>query len=246
MKKTSKEYLIDDYLSGTLSENELNEFNTTISSNMKLANDLQFQQEVFEAIRDERKREIMNTLNQIHRKNTKRSSLTIYSWKLQAVAAAIVVLIVTGGLLGSFLTNNTTSNQTLYTEYFNPETSLLSVRSYEDIDSNLKEGMFYFEQGEFEKAISIFQIEPNDLLGKLYTGFSYMKLEKYAEAESHFKDIIEDKDNLLVDQAEWNLGLCYLINGQSMEAKKVFKKISIGNTVYNKEADIVLEKMEKE
>lgn len=243
--KNTKEHLIDDYLSGLLNKNEETKINTTISNNMELAKDLQFQQEVFEAIRDERKREIRKTLNQIHRKNTQRRNLNIYSWKLQAVAAAFVVLIVSGGLLGSFLTNNTTANQSLYAEYFNPETSLLSVRSHEAIDSNLKEGMYYFEQGEFEKAISIFQIEPNDLLGKLYTGFSFMKLEKYTEAEIQFIDIIKDKDNLMVDQAEWNLGLCYLVNGQSIEAKKVFKRIAVGNTVYNKEADLLLKEIEE-
>lgn len=246
MKNTNYEYQIDDYLAGLLDDNEENEFNTSINNNMGLAKDLQFQEEIFEAIRDERKREIRKTLNQIHRKNTQRKNLNIYSWKLQAVAAALVVLIVTGGLLGSFLTNNTTTNQSLYTEYFNPETSLLSVRSNESIDSNLKEGMFYFEQGKFEKAISIFQTEPNDLLGKLYTGFSYMKLEKYVKAESQFNDIIEDEDNLLVDQAEWNLGLCYLNSGQQMEAKEVFKKISTGNTIYNKDADLILSEMEEE
>lgn len=246
MKNSHSEQLIDDYLSGLLNVNDLNKFNDTINNNMELAKDLEFQQEIFDAIRDERKREIRTTLNHIHRKNTQRTSLNIYSWKLQAVAAALVVLIVTGGLLGSFLTNNTTTNQSLYTEYFNPETSLLSVRSYENIDSNLKEGMFYFEQGKFEKAISIFQIEPNDLLGKLYTGFSYMKLEEYPKAESQFKDIIKDQDNLFIDQAEWNLGLCYLNSGQLQEAKKIFERIAVGNTVYNKDADHILNEMTEE
>ena len=212
---------------------------------MNLTNDTRFQQEMFEAVKDERKREIRKTLNQIHLKNTTKPRISIYSWKLQAVAAAVVILLVSGGLIGDFFTS-TPIPQSLYSEYFNPENSLLSVRSLETVDSKLKEGMYYYEQGKYTEAISSFQMEPDNMLGMLYTGFSFMKLEKYEKAEVLFVEIIADNDNLLVDQAEWNLGLCYLINGQETEAVESFTNISSGNTVYAKDASKILQELKSE
>ena len=207
-----------------------------------LTNDARFQQEIFETIKDERKREIRKTLNQIHYKNTRKTRISIYSWKLQAVAAATVILLISGGLIGDSILNKPT-NQSLYTEYFNPENSLLSVRSEEAIDSKLKEGMYYYEQGKYSKAIAAFELDPNDLLGKLYTGFSLMKLEKFEQAEFPFIEIVDNKDNLFVDQAEWNLGLCYLRSGKVLKAEQLFAKISTGNTVYNKNASSILQEI---
>ncbi|MCF6170555.1 MAG: hypothetical protein L3J31_01135 [Bacteroidales bacterium] len=255
MKKNAPISRIDDYLQGMLTGVELTEFENRIEQSEELAEDVRFQKEVFEAIKDERKREISKTLNRIHlqettklrktqRKDTRVLRINFHSWRLQAAAAAIAILLVSGGLISNFLSNKPVK-QSLYTEYFSPENSLLSVRSAESVDSHIKEGMHYYEQGKFTEAISIFEVEPDNLLGKLYAGFSFMKLEKYEQAEARFLDIINDNDNLLVDQAEWNLGLCYLANGKTREAGKVFAKIADGNTIYNKDANTILQKMKE-
>ena len=209
---------------------------------MNLTKDIGFQQEMFEAIKDDKKREIRKVLNQIHLKNESRKTINIYSWKLQAIAAAVVILFVSGGLIGDFY-SNTPLNQSLYSNYFNPDNAVLSVRSLETVDSKLQEGMYYFGQGEYVTAISNFQSEADNMLGKLYTGFSYMKLEEYEKAEALFVAIIADEDNLFLDQAEWNLGLCYLVNTQEEEAEELFAKIADGNTVYAKNANKILEEL---
>ena len=254
MKKNVNISRIDDYLQGVLTGVELIEFENRIKQSEGLAENVRFQEEIFEAIKDERKREIRKTLEHIQRKDTNKSRvihrkdanifrINFHSWRLQVAAAAVTILIVSGGLIGHFLTNKPV-NQALYTEYFSPENSLLSVRSIETIDSKIKEGMYYYEQGQFTEAISIFQTDPDNLIGKLYTGFSFMKLEKYKQAEIQFIDIINDKDNLLIDQAEWNLGLCYLKTGETPKAEKVFSNISVGNTIYREDAIKILREME--
>jgi hypothetical protein len=72
-----------------------------------------------------------------------------------------------------------------------------------------------------------------------------MKLEKFELAETPFIEIIDNKDNLFVDQAEWNLGLCYLRSGKAMKAENLFVRISRGNTVYKKNANQILRKLNK-
>lgn len=243
MKKNASTLQIDEYLHDTLSESELLDFKDMIEQDKELADDLHFQEEIFEAIKDERKRDIRKTLNQIH-SDASKPRLNIYSWKLQAVAAAVVILLVSGGVIGDFYANKPI-NQELYSEYFSPESALLSVRSQETFNSKVKEGMYYYEQEKFTDAISFFLAEPDNLLGKLYTGFSLMKLEKFDQAESPFIEIIDNKDNLFVDQAEWNLGLCYLRSGKTLKAENLFARISDGNTVYNKDANQILHELNK-
>ncbi|MCF6342339.1 MAG: hypothetical protein L3J31_05990 [Bacteroidales bacterium] len=255
MKKNETISQIDDYLQGMLAGVELTGFESMMKQSKELEADVRFQKEVFAAIQDERKREIRKTLEQIHlketnkpriihRKDTNIRRINFHSWRLQVAAAAVAILLVSGGLIGSFLTNKPINNS-LYTEYFSPEGSLLSVRSIETIDTKIKEGMYYYEQGQFTEAISIFQTDPDNLIGKLYTGFSFMKLGKYKQAEIQFVDILNDNDNLLVDQAEWNLGLCYLNTGETSKAEKVFSNISVGNTIYRKDASNILREMKK-
>ncbi len=246
MKTNSTYAKIDDYLLGTLSKAELLDFKKMIKHDEDLANNVQLQQEIFEAIRDERKREIRKTLNQIHREETgRRFSIHLPSWRVQAAAAAIVIFLVSGGLLGHFMSSSN-SPDALYSTYFNPENSLLSVRSGESLNSSLREGMYYYEQGRYEDAIKVFEAEPGNLIGTLYTGFSLMSLEKYEQAEAKFVEIINDKDNLLIDQAEWNLGLCYLKSGELLKADDVFRKISADNTIYSKDAKTILQQMKEE
>jgi len=100
-----------------------------------------------------------------------------------------------------------------------------------------------YVQEDFEQAIITFSKEPENIIGILYTGFSYMKTNEYAKAEAQFLSIIQMNDNLFVDQAEWNLGLCYLVSGKEIEATKIFSKIAEGTTVYNSKASkLLLEK----
>ncbi len=241
MRKKTSTLQIDEYLYDTLSKNELLDFKDMITHDKELADELHFQEEIFEAIKDERKRDIRETLNQIH-SDANKPRLNIYSWKLQAVAAAVVILLVSGGIIGDFYANKPI-NQELYSEYFSPENALLSVRSQETFNTKVKEGMYYYEQEKFTEAISFFLSEPDNLLGKLYTGFSLMKLEKFEQAESPFTEIIDNKDNLFVDQAEWNLGLCYLRSGKTTKAESLFARISDGNTIYNKDANQILREL---
>ena len=236
--KTDYTLMIDDYLAGELDYDEMSEFEKALKMDSNLEMEVEFQKEVFAAIRDER-----NTLNGIRRRESKRLTISFNSWKVQAIAAAITVFILIGGGITLDLINSTPSSQTLYSEYFNPESALLTVRSNGNDYSAVEMGMLFYVQERYETAIETFNSVPDNLTGKLYTGFSYMKLEKYDKAEVQFNEIIQNNDNLFVDQAEWNLGLCYLVSGKENQAKELIAKIAQGNTVYKDKAHKLLVEM---
>ncbi len=162
-----------------------------------------------------------------------------------AAAAAITIFLLIGGSLSINLFTSTPSDQSLYSEYFNPETTLLTVRSGVTTSAAIEKGIILFNQEQYESAIVAFHSEPGNFTGKLYTGFSYMKLEQFDKAEMQFLAIIQNNDNLFVDQAEWNLGLCYLASGKEPQAKQVISKIAESNTAYSGKAEKLLLEMGK-
>jgi len=103
--------------------------------------------------------------------------------------------------------------------------------------------MQYFEQKNYDKALNAFKLDTDNVVVKLYSGFSYMELQQYDQAINEFEDIIDHNDNLFIDQAEWNLGLCYIITNNTDQAIEILTKITNSNTIYNIRAQQLLEDM---
>lgn len=200
--------------------------------------------ELYNAISDENKLALRETLNAVHNKEVQNNyMISIFSWKVQSIAASIAVFLLVGA---SFLfnMNDPLTNQELFGQYYTTESSILNVRSGNTADfSPLNEGMQYFEQKNYNKALNAFKLDADNVVVKLYSGFSYMELQQYDQAISEFEDIIDQNDNLFIDQAEWNLGLCYIITNNTDQAKETLTKITNSNTIYNIRAQQLLEDM---
>jgi tetratricopeptide (TPR) repeat protein len=242
----NKQEIIDEFLMGNLKGKELDAFNAMLKTDRELARELQFQQEVLESIRDESKLALRSTLNDVGSGTNRKLTIRRFSRSLQLAAAAIVLMLVVGGsFLFRSVFNATDSPQQLYEEFFEPEYDLMTVRSLTSSNDILHQGMNHFASRDYEKAIASFDEMPDNMLGKLYTGFSYMHLEDYAQAEQQFRGIIDNGNNMFVDQAAWHLGLCYLASDNKQAAKNVFTEIANGNTFYKTKALDLLTRMGK-
>lgn len=239
MRREFKEAVLERYLAGELAGEELSDFEKLLLVDESLAAELRFQNEVFEAILDEKKNSLRATLNNIHKGRSIKQRFRIYSWKTQSIAATILVTVLLGG---SLLFNNSTE-QKLYDQYFQPETTILTVRSAGAPITAIEKGMNLYELEEYEKAITAFSSDNDNLLGKLYSGYSFMHLERYNFAEEQFIAILNNQNNLLIDQAEWNLGLCYLKTGEADKAKNIFDHIANTQTNYKNKALELLNEM---
>ena len=197
------------------------------------------------AIQDEHKMALRETLLDVHYKETQESKyvISIMSWKVQSIAASIAIFLLVGA---SFLfnMNDSMTSEELFGQYYTTENSILTVRSNTAADySPVNDGLKYFDQQNYEKALYAFELAPENVVAKLYAGFSYMELKQYDQAIAKFKNIIDQKDNLFIDQAEWNLGLCYIITNNTDQAKEVLSQITNSNTIYNIRAQQLLEDM---
>ncbi len=215
------------------------------NNEIQYSNDWELPIEVLNAITDTDKLDFSDTLQSIHDKATKPRIIYINSWINKSIAAAVAVILVVGG---SVITYKYVSNQTLNSVYsgnFNPDISLLVSRGY-DISENaaISKGVSCYKNGDYKLAIELFETNNDDIVATLYSGFCYMKFEEFDRAIVNFKLIISDDDNLFVDQAEWNLGLCYLKIGKENLAKSMFNHVINEKGAFRNKAKILLQKLE--
>ncbi|PLX10983.1 MAG: hypothetical protein C0598_09255 [Marinilabiliales bacterium] len=241
MKTYSKTEYIERYLDGQLKDGELWEFKIELEKNPEFARQVKLQQEINETLSDTNKLKLRKQLHSSYNK-TQRLQV-VYQWKYQ-IAAAITILILIGGGLSSNLFNNGSKqidNYTIYTNNFNPDNSLFTVRSgNNDLNAELKVAVEAFNNEDYLRAIKILDGHKNNMAAKLYTGFSFMKLSDFDNAISNFNEVIENDNNLFIDQAEYNLALCYLAKDNSTEAKQILNNIINKQSVYsNKAKDII-------
>jgi len=150
----------------------------------------------------------------------------------------IIIIILNSGDI-----NTQINNINIFKKYYTKESAII-FRSSKNTDDHIYKGMIYYNNKNYNKAINEFNYN-NNIMSKLFSGLSYMELKKYNKAINNFKSIIDHGDNLFIDQAEWNLALCYIITNNIYDAKKILKKISKGNTTYNIKAEQILNNLNK-
>jgi len=206
-----------------------------------LADELRFQQELNETLSDSQKMQIRRTLNKTYFKTSYVYSFTS-KWKLQAAAAAVVIMILAGGgVMFNYLQNSNPGNLALYEQYFETGNDIFTVRAGESILNNtIEEGMNAYNDKDYLQAIMLFNENSNNMAANLYAGFSFMKLSDFENAEYKFNEIIEDNNNLFIDQAEFNIALCYVATNNLEKAKQMLKVIVKEKTVYSEKAEKLL------
>lgn len=249
IKQNSKTMLIDKYISGRLEDSDLREFKIRVETDANFAREVKLRKEIYNTIGNDKKMALLKTLKNInHRRANSIFRINIYSRQVQAqaFAASIVVLLVVGAsLLTNYTGNYHMSNIDIYNTHFIDDGSIISTRSEAKINNSLVEaGIRLYTNEKYTEAVTMFDSNPENIIARLYTGFSYMKLEQFDKAEKQFKYIINHSDNIFIDQAEWNLGLSYLANNKTNQASEVFAKIAAENGAYSTPASDIIKKLE--
>ncbi len=243
MKKLNKELLIDLYVTGKLEDAELWEFKHNMETDQDLAKEVAFRSEVYHSLADKSKIALREELMAMKPQKQTRHRF-IQSWKWQAAAASVVVFLMIGaGLLSNMF--GTHDSGDIFTNYYHPESSLLSVRSGNMSDNtSLNLGMLSYDQGQYDESIEIFKSIPDNVVARLYCGFAYMNVKNYKAAIEEFNHVMAHGDNLFTDQAEWNIGLSYVADNKIDQAKVIFKRIANQDGAYRDKASEILKDLE--
>lgn len=243
---------IDRYLDGQMSQDELSWFKKEQDQNPDLRRDLEFQQNMRAAILEDEVLQFRQVLEAAqadyeHNKVIEHPSRGKFSKTFRIVAAIAAILVATG-FFAWYTLHGGMSNRQLYEMYFKPYKVSMNVRGVaDDTQAEIRKALSMYENGNYQQALPLFENvlknSPANFAVNLYTGISLMELQQYSSATESFAKIIEHKNNLYFEQAEWYASLCYLVADQTDKARKQFVKIVERNGYYSDQAKEVLARM---
>ncbi|OED45203.1 hypothetical protein AB832_01480 [Flavobacteriaceae bacterium (ex Bugula neritina AB1)] len=238
---------IENYLDGTLPEQEHKHFEDRMASDIFLAQEVAINQEMriqygneissnttlpydttlVEKLKKHLKSEETKALSEKIKKgeqlykSTKRQKPVIRLKYLYYAAAAVALVFLVNTL---FINNNVTS-QELYVAYKDWD-ALPSLTFKGENSKELAQGEALFHEKKYAEAISILDIYKNSKNPHvlIYLGVSYLELDVYDKAERIFIKITE-MNTLDRSKGYWYLALTYLKQGDDKKVITALKKI---------------------
>lgn len=243
--------LIERFMSGEMNDDELRWFSNELKFNKELSTELKLDKDLDKILMDEDviefRKKLFSMLNASKQKTSQRIfKLQPRKWQL-AAAAAIAVLMMTGGAI-LFTQQHSYTPEKLFSMYYDSDKSIELTRSG---SADIVEAVLKFQQKDFQGASLVFaeilDRDSSNIAVWFYNGISYIETNRIDDAVKAFQYIIDDKKNLYIEHAEWYLGLCYLKNEQIDFAVEQFRKIAIDQKNYHqKEAEKILAKLGRE
>lgn len=235
---------LEDFLDGQLTSDELNIFLTELESNKELASEMNLRLEVNQFIKDKGFLELKDKLSIQLRKSDITNPVINFgkdflkTWHLAAASFALILVV---GGLWYILSNKPYSTEKLVTKYYKPAHPILQIRSLEDNNNDaLAKAFKYYKDNDYNNALKYFQSLENQITAKFYSGVCHIELAQYEPAIDCFSQIINDNDNLFVEQANWYLGLIYLMDNKKSKAIEQFNKISQEQGYYSAQASEIV------
>ncbi|MCP9766039.1 CDC27 family protein [Lacihabitans soyangensis] len=205
--------LIDDYLGGMLSAEEMAVVEQRIMADTAFAESVAFHAQAKSILRDE-------ILLDKHKQWTSQPKAKVPMFTILSAGIAAVLLLVAGWWF--FAKNSEPNLETLAQNYIDQNLSTLPVKMDAKEDS-LELGKQYYNEGEYTKALEVFE-KLNDPKALEFAGLSALKGKKYPEAIQFFEKLSQNTE-LLENKGKFYLALTYLQQGQKQKAEVLLEEI---------------------
>ena len=177
--------------------------------------------------------------------NSKRGRLVTFIRRYAAVAAVILLLVVSG--LVYFIQPGQYTNERLFKMYYKTEDAVGISRSG---NGNIVEAIMKYHEKDYFTALRLFddilKNDPTNYAIRYYCGISYIETGSYENAVAMLESVMEQNENLYIEYAQWYCSLAYLAKGDQDSAKAGFKAIADNSDHYYKDqASSILIKMEE-
>lgn len=243
---------LDSYLNDELDDATKVLFEEELMVNPGLVSDLSFHKEVDKAITESEIMALRANLQNIsfEQRNIEDEKLGIVSPKSKSLfwyaAASVIVLMV---VFTSLMRSKTYSNLQLYATYYQPYKSGESVsRSASSSTNSLNVALHEINQGNYQIALnSLNKVPVTERDGysvNFYSGVACQELGEYTRAISSFSEVVRHGDNLLIEQSEWYIGLCYLRIDERQKALSQFQSIASRKGFYGEQSSKILKQLE--
>lgn len=245
MKTIDFSYFIERYNAGEMSDTETQWFLRELEGNENLRNEVNLRKHTDEILKNQKVMSLRNKLSEIEKKRKEVSKPVKNSRKPVYIryAAVIAALVLIGSIIlfpGKKLSNEEIVKN--YYKVYEPPTSQRSVQSA--TDANFTLALEFYNIHDYDNAAVFFnkvlENKPNDMQTVLLKGVANFEEKRYPEAKQSFGKVIDDKDNLYIDHAQWYLALCYLNTSETEKAKQLFKIIGTENGIYRNDANKII------
>lgn len=244
---SNQEDNIERYLREEMNQQERKFFEETLKKNEELQEEVNLQQDVFSGIGLFGAEEMKKQLQAVEADEKGKSPTAtsrgrpLYTWL--AVAASVTALL----LVAIFLFNTGPNSQELYAAYYEPYPNVVNPieRSSGVPTDAAGKAMYFYEQGNFEEAISLFtqELPPSDQAYRFYLGVSYLGTEQPELAEETLQPLLRDEEGAFYEAALWYTGLAQLAKGLADPARETLEKVIDLRGEYIREAQELLEEI---
>lgn len=253
-KETSSPFTfqdIEEFIHDELESERRDSLANEIFDNPDLRAELNLLREVDDALAERDVPELRKTLR-IIAKNTKITEEKSMMPEIKGIyrfrnVAAIFILLLGMSVMVKYLTS---PSDDLTQFYQDAPTALTSFRSaVPDVSSQLSIGFEQYNNADFERALATFQQvldrDNNNLPALFYKGASYQKLQEFSYAVMVYSEVIEHRDNIFYEQAEWYKGICLLQLGEKEKVIFLMEAIISRDGFYKNKAAILLKSLKR-
>nr|WKN36941.1 tetratricopeptide repeat protein [Tunicatimonas sp. TK19036] len=242
---------IDRYLGQEMSIQEREAFEERMNHDPALQKEVALQKDITMGINLFGGESLKKQLQSVDREDTDvppvseeaptRRARPMYVWL--GIAASLTALF----LVAILLFDRGANPQDLYATYFEPYPNVVNPaqRSEGGATDAAGQAMFFYERGEFTKAIELFTQEPllSDQAYQFYRGVSYLGVNDAQQAVVTFTSLSEDEQNAFYEPSLWYMGLAQLQMDQPKQAKNTFQKVAAIGGDYKAEAQAILDEL---
>ena len=228
--------LIENYLEGNLSQEELSAVKTRLQSDPEFAQKVTLFEEVEDTLGDTTRQAIrgqLQTLGETYFTNSatkkKIKALPFYQ-RPWAMAASFLLIFSIGFLFWQNQPTTNLSNEQLFAQNYRAPNMDVMMRN-SSAENPLQDAIQLYQKGQFEKALAgleiLQQTDPKNQKITYLIAHTYLNQTppKLLEAGNSFKALIEHEQNVYIHKAQWYLGLIYLKQGNMEGAKTLLQAV---------------------
>ncbi len=236
MMEENTDRIIEQYLSGNLREEELEQFKNTLKSDQRLARRVKDLQAIESGLHALGMDHLMQDMKKWE-KDIKLSQPPVTAWKKYLAVAAVITLILVPAVY--FFTSKSPTSEELFLAYYEPYEEMLISRSNtsDSLGILLAAGLDAYNRGAYQRCTdllkSYLQQQPEAYRVALYLGIAQLEIDQKQSAEKNF--LLAQNDPAFEQQAQWYQALSYLKFGEIPKARDILQSISTSESHYRKD-----------
>lgn len=240
---------IISYIRGELPEKEARKLEAEMEVDHELRKEVNFHRKLMKGLEKQLKTRVKAKLKEKEAEENSEGSRfntwikPLYNyWRL----AAMIIIILTGGIFGAFFWDTEPSDSKLAQNHFEPYPNHITqqIRGKEQGKENplLMNAMNQYSAKRYDKAIKnlkkVINRSEKAALAHFYLGNAYLAKSKGEQAALHFKSAKrKDLPTKFQNPNQWFLALAYLEQGKNSKADELLDKVKErSNDFYKKQA----------